>query len=57
MWRVLSINKVEIYESWILEYKEIVDKTYKDLKIIDESSNVIYTVKIQNLKFSRCFLS
>ena len=31
-----NLNKIDIYEKWILNYRELVKKTYTSLKEIDE---------------------
>jgi len=32
----INLKKIEIYESWILNYREIVEKTYMSLKKVDD---------------------
>lgn len=31
-----NLNKIDIYEKWVLNYRELVEKTYVSLKKIDE---------------------
>ena len=32
----INLTKVEIYETWILEYKNKIEETYQALKFVDE---------------------
>ena len=32
----INLTKVEIYEDWILEYKNQIEETYQALKFVDE---------------------
>ena len=32
----INLTKIEIYESWILEYKNKIEETYQALKFVDE---------------------
>jgi len=32
----INLTKIEIYESWILEYKNQINETYEALKFVDE---------------------
>ena len=32
----INLTKVEIYEAWILEYKNKIEETYQALKFVDE---------------------